>query len=160
MLSKEYSDWLEKQKKTPAFWLILLLAMSIIAVLLQNHVYNIVYFTDGKAYILGIRDVSYHLFTMMFSVMMAISFIIVVPDKKMLFSKYGRRTLNAYLLHMSVIMPFGWYLSRNVATEWYGYVWNLVIIPLLCLVLFTSFVDKWMNIILSIPNVLTKTKSK
>ena len=154
MLCKYGSAWLERQRKKPLVWLILLMTMSIVAVILQNNVFNIVKFAVGKAYIHGMSDVAYHLFTIMFSVVMAISFIIVVPDKKMLISVYGRRTLNAYLLHMSIIMPFGWYLSRNYATEWYGYVWNLFIIPSSCLVLFTIFVDRRMNIILSIPDIL------
>lgn len=74
--------------------------------------------------------------------------IAIVPNKNYWFSKYGSRTMNAYLLHMLIIFPFSWCIVYNLRYEWYGIFANFVLVPLFCTFLLNSTIDKIMKKIL------------
>lgn len=85
---------------------------------------------------------------------MSICLMMVMPNKELGFSRYGSRTMNVYMLHMAIIFPLSWYYLRPVMDEWYGYLLYVVVVPSLCLILFSKRVDDVMKIILSLPNKL------
>lgn len=86
------------------------------------------------------------------STIMAICLIMIVPNKEIMITKYGTRTMNVYLLHMSIIFPICWWLMRPIMHEWYGYCMYIVVVPTICLLLFSKTVDKIMKPILSLPD--------
>lgn len=80
--------------------------------------------------------------------------IAIMPDRKLWFSKYGTRTMNVYLLHMSIVFPVCWYIMRPYMHEWYGYLIYMIIVPLACCLLFSEKVDQLMKLFLNMPNKL------
>lgn len=80
--------------------------------------------------------------------------IAIMPDRKLWFSKYGTRTMNVYLLHMSILFPVCWYIMRPYMHEWYGYLIYMIIVPLACCLLFSEKVDQLMKLFLNMPNKL------
>lgn len=86
------------------------------------------------------------------TLIMSISVIMIVPDKETLITKYGARTMNVYLLHMSIIFPMCWWLMRPIMHEWYGYCLYIVVVPAICSILFSKCIDKVMKPILLLPD--------
>lgn len=74
--------------------------------------------------------------------------IILVPDKEYRFTKYGSRTMNVYLLHDTFILLLCWGVFYNCRYEWYGLLSLFIGVPLLCMLLFSSPVDRLMKRIL------------
>ena len=53
--------------------------------------------------------------------------------------------MNVYLLHMTIVFILCWGIGIKFMTEWYGYVFMIVIVPLICMMLFSYPVDKLMR---------------
>ena len=86
------------------------------------------------------------------TVIMSISLIAIMPNKKYWFTKFGTRTMNVYLLHMTIVFPVCWYLLRPYMHCWYGYVLYVAVVPaVVVILLFSDFVDKKMHAVLSLP---------
>ena len=95
-----------------------------------------------------------------FTLGMSICMIMIIPNRETKISKYGSRTMNVYLLHMSIIFPVCWWLTRPIMHEWYGYCLYVVVVPAVCSLLFSRKVDAFMKPILSFPDNLSKKVSE
>lgn len=85
---------------------------------------------------------------MIVRVVACVCIIILVPNKEYWFTKYGSRTMNVYLLHDTLIFLICWGCLYNYRYEWYGLLSLFLGVPLLCSLLFSSPVDKFMKKIL------------
>lgn len=74
--------------------------------------------------------------------------VFLVPNKQYWYTKYGSRTMNAYLLHMTIIFPLCWGLLYNYRNEWYVELACFVLVPLICTLFLSTPVDKVMRKIL------------
>ena len=74
--------------------------------------------------------------------------IVLMPNKEFRFTKYGSRTMNVYLLHDTIIFLTSWGILYNYRHEWYGIMSCILFVPLLCTLLFSAPVDKFMKRIL------------
>lgn len=91
------------------------------------------------------------------TIVMSISLIAVMPNKKLWFSQFGTRTMNVYLLHMAVVIPICWILLKPYMSYWFGYVLYIMVVPLLLSAcLFSEFIDKKMQVVLSMPQRIWK----
>lgn len=68
------------------------------------------------------------------------------PNKKMVLTKYGTRTMNVYLLHPYIVLPAAYYLyppfGESTTTEQF----LLVILPtIVCMLFFTKPVDAFIK---------------
>lgn len=97
---------------------------------------------------LSIKSILIRLFTYSINTLMVLNLVLFVPDKVYWFTGLSRTTLNVYMLHMSVIFVVGWSVLPFFMNEWYGYLYALLFVPLLCCGLFTMKIGKIMNIIL------------
>lgn len=89
------------------------------------------------------------------TIVMSISLIAIMPNKKYWFTKFGTRTMNVYLLHMAIVFPVCWYLLRPYMHYWYGYILYAVVVPsIIVVLLFSDFVDRNMQFVLSLPKRL------
>lgn len=86
------------------------------------------------------------------TLVMSISLIMIMPNKELGYSRYGSRTMNAYMLHMSIVFPLSWYYFRPFMNEWYGYILTVAVVPAICLVLFSKKVDDMMKSVLTLPD--------
>ena len=85
---------------------------------------------------------------------MSVCMIMMIPNKQTVISAFGSRTMNVYLLHMSIIFPMCWWLMRPFMHEWYGYCLYVFIVPGVCSLLFSKRIDSIMKPILSYPDKL------
>lgn len=75
----------------------------------------------------------------------SVSLILSCSNREFWFTKYGSRTMNAYLGHMAfIILPISFGLIMPYQHTWYGYLLNVIGVPLLCCILYTDF---WKKII-------------
>ena len=87
---------------------------------------------------------------------MSVCVILLMPNKQYSITRYGARTMNVYMLHMSIVFPLSWYCLRPIMDEWYGYVLYIIAVPTLCSFLFSQEVDRFMKSILSLPDKIIK----
>lgn len=93
------------------------------------------------------------------TILMSLSLIAIMPNKKYCFSCFGTRTMNVYLLHMAFVFPLCWFLLKPYMNCLLGYALNIIVIPtLVCAFLFSEFVDRKMQIILSMPRKMLQVK--
>lgn len=85
---------------------------------------------------------------MIVRIMACVCLIVLMPNKEYWFTKYGSRTMNVYLLHDTLILLICWGLLYNFRFEWVGLLSLFIGVPLLCTLLFSSPVDKFMKKIL------------
>lgn len=86
------------------------------------------------------------------TLVMSVSLMMVMPNKELGISRYGSRTMNVYMLHMTIVFPLSWYYFRPFMNEWYGYILLVIVVPTICLVLFSKKVDDMMKKILGLPD--------
>jgi len=116
----------------------------------------ITYYIPGFPYQTGfmeshgfsIYDFSIRWATYGLSILLSISMIMIMPNKKMWISQYGSRTMNVYLLHMSIIFPLCWGVFRPFMNVWYGYILYIFFVPAICSLLFSRRIDVIMKQIL------------
>ena len=93
----------------------------------------------------------------MLCLLLSVSVMMIIPNRKLWVSSYGSRTMNVYMLHMSIIFPLCWWLMRPIMDEWYGYLLYIFVVPFVCSFLFSEKVDMFMKPILALPNkIFTK----
>ena len=90
------------------------------------------------------------------TLVMSVCVILLMPNKQYSITRYGARTMNVYMLHMSIVFPLSWYCLRPIMDEWYGYVLYIIAVPTLCTFLFSQEVDRFMKSILSLPDKIIK----
>lgn len=89
-------------------------------------------------------------FTQCICIVMSLALIALIPNRQLFFTKYGLRTMNAYLLHMLIVFPLSWGIGTILFDRWYGYLWNILVVPFICLLLFNEKIDTVMRKILFI----------
>ncbi|MCQ2224256.1 MAG: acyltransferase family protein [Paludibacteraceae bacterium] len=72
----------------------------------------------------------------------------VFPRDKRWYSLYGTRTLNVYMLHMSIIFPLIYGVSSYYNLGRFDFVFCLICVPLLCVILFSKIIDDIMKSVL------------
>ena len=87
-------------------------------------------------------------FLMFMRIVACTCLIVLVPNKEYWFTKYGARTMNVYLLHITPIFILCWGLLYNYRYEWYGLLSCFVVVPLICTLFFSKGVDKVMKKVL------------
>lgn len=87
-------------------------------------------------------------FTYVINTIMIMCLIFITPDKSFWITKYSSRTLNVYMLHMSVVFPLCWLIMPEFMFKWFGYLFGLLVVPAISCVLFSKPIDKIMNILL------------
>lgn len=121
---------------------------------------GICYFKNGFCY--GTGFMQYHGMSLIgfickwsnfiLCLLLSVLVIMAMPNRKIWFSQYGSRTMNVYMLHMSIIFPFCWLLMRPIMNEWYGYILYSCGVPMLCVLLFCKKIDYFMRPVLSLPD--------
>ncbi len=76
---------------------------------------------------------------------MSISIIGFIPNKKICISKMGAKTMDCYYWHMTLVFLICWGICATFRCEWYGYVLNMVCVPLLSILLYSKPIDKITN---------------
>ena len=93
------------------------------------------------------------------TIVMSLSLIAIMPNKKLWFTQLGTRTMNVYLLHMAIVFPICWYFLKPYMHYWWGYVLYIVVVPLFVSVcLFSEFIDKRMQVLLTLPQRFLRKK--
>lgn len=82
------------------------------------------------------------------NLLMCICLIIIVPDKPLWFTKFGARTMNAYMLHILIVFPLSWLVLLPYMHEWWGYAAYVIGTPLVCCILFSKPIARIMNKVL------------
>lgn len=122
--------------------LLLLLLCFLVFYLVQSHYGNFCYVTGFLNYHgFSIAGMFQKWLAIILTGLMSICVIELMPEKEYCFSGLGSRTMYAYLLHMSVIFPLSWGLFRPIMNEWYGYIVYVILVPALCLVLFSRYIS-------------------
>lgn len=151
ILLKERNEWLHKLKNRSKVCMLVLIMLSIFYMYINFLHPGIVYgtgFMSGFGF--SIKGLMVRIFTYFMCIAMSISFIGFMPNKKIWFTKFGTRTMNAYLCHMLIIFPCTWGIGPHIIDKWYGYVFLIVIVPLLCIPLYSNILNRIMNKILLI----------
>ena len=73
----------------------------------------------------------------------------VTPNKKFVWSAYGGRTMNVYLLHMLLVFPISYGIFSQLPYTLLWIVLNVFIVPFMSIFFFGDRIDKVMNCILS-----------
>lgn len=77
--------------------------------------------------------------------------ICIFPNNELWFTKYGSRTLNVYLLHGMIVLPFAYMVFKPFAVaEWYMRILMILLPAVLCMFLFSRSVDRVMKRLLSV----------
>lgn len=87
-------------------------------------------------------------FSYVINPVLAISFIGIIPNKELIISKYGAKTMNCYCWHMTLIFLICWGIGASFRCEWYGYVLNMVMVPLLSFLLYSKPIDRFTRFLL------------
>lgn len=73
----------------------------------------------------------------------------IFPNRQCFYTKYGNRTMNVYLLHSLIILPFAYLVFPSFGdATLFGKVAMVVIPTICCIPLFSSVVDRIMKMIL------------
>lgn len=128
----------------------MILTICILTYVLIVTVYPAAVYDTGMTYNPGLSFGHWMLrcFTYMINTAMVISLLFVTSNNKFWFTKYSPRTLNVYMLHMSVVFPLCWLIMPEFMYEWYGYLFALIIVPTISCVLFSKPIDRIMSILL------------
>lgn len=130
-------------------WILLLTGM-LVATAVLFHVYpDIRHYLDFAVPYDSVYSICKRILMYGICVSASVSLIMACQNREYWFTKYGMRTLNAYLCHMAfVIFPISFCLMMPYLHTWYGYLINLVCVPLICCVFYTDAWNKVMNVIL------------
>ena len=146
---QKHLDYILDEKRNRSMW-ILLTVSSFIVIAALFHVYPSI-----RPYVNF--NMPYYTFFSMFK-RIAMYGICIVPTLALIYAsqnrehwytKYGARTMNAYLCHMVfVIFPISFCFTIPIMHTWYGYVINLVCVPMICCLFYTDAWSRVMNFIL------------
>ena len=81
------------------------------------------------------------LFTYLICTVLSLSLILSMPNKEYWFTKYGSRSLTPYILHPLFLYSLSWKLAIPIMNEWYGYIFYMLVIPVLCMMTVHSKID-------------------
>lgn len=88
------------------------------------------------------------LFIYTICLIMTVCAIAIVPNKQYFWSKFGRNTMNVYMLHMIVIFTLSWIFLEPLRNSFIGIIGSVALVPGLCLLLFSDSVNAVMSIVL------------
>lgn len=75
----------------------------------------------------------------------------VFPNKELWFTKYGKRTMNVYLLHGIIVLPFAYQVFPPFAeADWLVRILMILLPTVLCMALFSQPIDTMMKKILGV----------
>ena len=75
----------------------------------------------------------------------------IFPNKELWFTKYGTRTMNVYLLHAIIVLPFAFQVFPPFAeANWWLRILMIIVPTTLCIPLFSKRVDKLMRTLLGV----------
>lgn len=148
LIRNKYSRFCYSNNYHTVGWICMILSI-ILYIILQTYKPGIVYYSGFMTgYFSHHIGGAYRLFTYVICIIMSLSMIAIMPNKKMWFSQYGSRTMNVYLLHMCIVFPSCWYICENIRHDLLAYIICLFIAPLLCCLLFCKIISRFMNRIL------------
>ena len=143
-----YSDRIRKK----VIWPLLFVLLTITYIVLCYYHNGFCYGTGFMgSHGLSLKGLSFRWLNYILVLIMSVCVIMFCPNRRIAITKYGSRTINVYLLHMSIIFPMCWWVMRPIMHDWYGYLIYLFAIPAVCSLLFSSLIDSIMNPILSYP---------
>lgn len=73
----------------------------------------------------------------------------VTPNKKFVWSAYGGRTMNVYMLHMLLVFPISYGIFSQLPHTLLWLVLNVILVPLMSMFFLGDKIDKVMNFILT-----------
>ena len=88
-------------------------------------------------------------FTYVICTVLSVALIIAIPNKRYRFTKYGSRSLTAYIIHPMFLIVFCWNLMIPFMDKWYGYVCYMLVIPCFCLLMMNKPTDDFVKKITS-----------
>ena len=162
IIMKRHVNWIyASHKRTKLQWLVVFVLATLAYVFLCLKWDGFCYGTGFMSvHGLSLRGVFMKWMNYMLVVAMSLSVIKLMPKRNLRFSRYGSRTMNVYLLHMIVVFLLSWNLLKPVMHEWYGYILYVVVVPVVCLSLYSGLVDSFMNRILGLPDRISCAYTK
>lgn len=146
---QKYKDKIWDEHRNRGWWIVLLTGILAATAVLF-------YIYPSIRHYLNFADPYYNVWSMFKRIIMyglslgaLVSLIMACKNREHWFTKYGKRTINVYLCHMAfVIFPISFCLAQPIMYTWYGYVINLICVPLICCVFYTNVWDKLMSYVL------------
>lgn len=89
------------------------------------------YTTFAHHYELLWQGIAVRALTYVACAILSITLILSMPNKQFWFTKYGSRSLTPYILHPLLLLIFCWNLAIPIMDKWYGYVFYMLVIPVL-----------------------------
>lgn len=75
----------------------------------------------------------------------------VFPNKELWFTKYGKRTMNVYLLHGIIVLPFAYQVFPPFAeADWFVRIWMILLPTVFSMALYSQPIDTMMKKILGV----------
>lgn len=104
--------------------------------------YNLNYFIPAFS-----SPISYkgELYGILMCSIMSFCVLLFFPNKQYAITPYGRNTFAPYVLHMCLVYPICWRFCIPYMNTWYGYMINMVVTPLLCILFFHPKVNEVLN---------------
>ena len=146
---QKYKDKILDEHRNRGWWMVLLTSI-LVATSVMFYIY------PSIRHYLNFSVPYYNVWSMFKRILMygicigaSVSLIMACKNRKHWFTKYGVRTLNVFLCHMSlVVFPISFCLVQPIMNTWYGYLINLICVPLICCIFYTDVWDKLMSYIL------------
>lgn len=95
----------------------------------------------------------YELYGILMCAIMSVCVLLFFPNKDYAITKFGRNTFAPYVLHMCLVFPICWNFCLPYMNTWYGYIIDMVVTPLLCLLFFHPKVNEVLNRLLGYINI-------
>lgn len=147
--SQKYHDKILDERRKRRWWILLLIVIFVATATLFHLHPNIRYYLDFAVPYYNVWSMCKRFLMYGICISASVSLILACRNREYWFTKYGARTLNAYLCHMAfVVFPISFCLTMPFLHTWYGYMINLVCVPLICCVFYTDAWNKVMNFIL------------
>ncbi len=146
---QEYQDKILDEHRNRGRWIFLLIGILVATAILFHLHPNIRHYLDFANPYTSYVSCLKRLFMYGLCILASVVLILACNNRKYWFTKYGSLTINAYLCHMAfVIFPISFCLTLPFLHSWYGYLINVVCVPLICCFFYTDAWNKVMNFIL------------
>lgn len=142
------------RKESSFYGLLLLFGITILCLMLIQHKPGFTYGT-GFNHCYGSAPITGLLKRIVLQFLILLSFygmILCVPNEDLWIAKFGRKTMNCYLLHGFIVLFFAYRVFPPLGSSWELDILMIFVPTLICLLFFTDFVDKIMNKILYLPH--------
>lgn len=140
-LSGKVSDWVNNYKTVQWSRIIFLTTMILYVAFFFHRPYIHLYISFSHSYNASWHDMIYRLFTYLVCTVLSVTLIVSMPNKQYWFTKYGNRSMTAYVLHPFFLYLFSWNLAIPIMDKWYGYVFYMLVIPVLSMLTVNSKID-------------------